>query len=129
WDDVQRVPVSDQRDGLNALRTGRAEVGLSGAPDSPPVQDLHQAVGLRPLNFGDLTPEELKRDGIRPEHQAILDEYLPGSTLVVAPAGLGILEEDAIVTGYPGWMIASKTLDDDVAYEIVRTVWEHYEEL
>jgi uncharacterized protein len=118
WNDVQRIPVADFASGLKALREGRADGTFAGSPVTAPTRELDAAVSIRPLP---LQPTE--------KALAALDDLLPAAMPDVGKRGYGILREDTPLIQYPINLAATSLLSEEAAYELVKALWENYQEL
>ena len=112
-----RVTVPGFDEGLTAFAEGRADATFGGAPTVPRLRELDAAFGVRFLP-GDCSSDGKKR----------VEEFVPGATMAVHPAGYGVLKEDTcLVTHYMN-LAVSKNMADDVAYAVAKAVWEKIEE-
>jgi uncharacterized protein len=118
WNDVQRIPVADFTSGLKPLREGRADATFGGSPVTASTRELDAAVRVRPLP---LQPTE--------KALAALADLLPGATPDIGKRGYGILREDTPVIQYPINLATASLLSEEAAYEIVKALWENYQEL
>jgi TRAP transporter TAXI family solute receptor len=105
------VPNADAADAVK----NRQIVGLaSGSP--PPaamIMDMATALDLRMLAF---TEEELN---------LILDTWPYYTTTVVPKGAYDFVTEDTVVPGVPANFYIDKTFDEDLAYEMTKTLWEN----
>jgi TRAP transporter TAXI family solute receptor len=118
-DDIVKVPVSDLVAGNRAFMEGRTDAGWF-AVRSPAVKEADaRKRGIRFLSVVD-TPEGAKK----------MAEIYPGSYPSVMKKGssTGILEDTVILTN-DIYLVASKDLSDEGAYEIVKALWVHNKEL
>lgn len=127
WDDVIPVPTVSYETAVNALRDDRADAMFALVPTTPLMMDAHNAVGLASVPFlDDYSADQI--DQIPDEKLAQVREYIPGVNFtVIEPAGY--ITEKTLGISYPNIFVASAHLADEVAYEILETLWEHYEEL
>ncbi|RXT02837.1 TAXI family TRAP transporter solute-binding subunit [Ammoniphilus sp. CFH 90114] len=126
WDDVIRVPVTTAGAAVEALREGRVDAAFGMSPFTPAVVEAHNAVGLRPLNFfDDYAPSQF--NDIPQDLIEIIETHQPGAKPVVLKAGF--VEEETIIIEFPVIVVTSTHLSDEAAYELVATLWEHYEKL
>lgn len=128
WDSVTQVPVPDAAGGLDAMRNRQADASTGVTPTTPGLVDLNSAMQVIPLPFGDLEPADIE-DGVPEDMQAILEEYIPGSSLTVVPAGTGVVEEDVVAVAFDVQMISTEDVDAALVSEVIAAVWEHHEEL
>ena len=112
-----RVTVPGFDEGLTAFAEGRADATFGGAPTVPRLRELDAAFGVRFLP-GDCSPEGKKR----------VEEFIPGVTMAVYPAGYGVLKEDTCLLAHYMNLAVSKDMSDDVAYAVTKAVWEKMEE-
>jgi len=127
WDDVEAVPVASPSAGLEALRDGRVDAAMGSSPLTAAAIETDAAVGgLKVLNVGDVAPEDF--DNFPKEVAAEITEGIPGTRPFVYQGG-GFLKEPAIIFEYPVILNASTNMNDDTAYELVKTLFENYKEL
>jgi len=127
WDDVKKVPVPTTADGIKAIQDDRVEAAFPLVPQTPIIQEVHNAVGLRAIPFlDDYTPQQF--DQIPQELKDKLNEIVPGVEYTVISAE-GYIAEDMVGIKYPTQMVASAHLDDDTVYKIMETLWANYEQL
>lgn len=131
YDDVKPVPVPEFQTSLDALQEKTVIAAYPASPDAAKAQEVGSAIGgIRVLPFGDLTPEDISKDGKAPaEMQAILEKYLPGASFTVVPAGTGVLEEDTVHIRYDMTLVASADTSAETVYQVLKSIWENYEEL
>jgi hypothetical protein len=75
-------------------------------------------VGIRPLPF---QPTE--------KALAALADLLPAAAPYVGKSGYGVLREDTPLIQYPINLVATSLLSEEAAYELVKALWENYQEL
>ncbi len=126
-DDCVKVGLTDLPSALSALQEGRVDATYSGSPTAAAAVELNQSVGIRVLPFADLKPEDIK-DGVPEKYQKILDEYVPGSSLKVAPAS-GTLTEPEVLISYPIVLFATTDLTEDDVYAMTKALYENYAKL
>ena len=127
WDDVEAVPVASPTAGLEALRDGRVDAAMGSSPLTAAAIETDAAVGgLKVLNIADVSPEDF--DNFPEEVAAEIAEGIPGTRPFVYQGG-GFVEEPVIIFEYPVILNASTNMSDETAYEIVKTLFENYEEL
>lgn len=127
WKDVNNTPVPTITAGIEALQNSRVDAAFALVPSSPVMQEVHNAIGLRALHFYEgISPEQIDQT---PQH--IVDEItarVPGARMTVVKP-LGYVEQDTVAIEYPSMMVSSAHLTDEAVYEILETLWAHYEEL
>jgi hypothetical protein len=128
WGDVVPVPVTDYSTCLRLLQEGRIDAGTSGTTTTSAALELHNAVGLNVLAFGDMQPADIAK-GVPPDKQAIIDQFCPGFSLSVAKAGEGIIEKDTVLLSFSIILAASAHLSEDAVFVILKTIWENYTDL
>jgi len=128
WGDVVQVPIPDYQGSLRMLRERRIDAGTSGATTTPAALELHNALGVNVLSYGDMTAADIAK-GVPKEKQAILDELVPGCFPKLVKAGEGVIEKDTVLISYSIYLAASSLLSDDAVYTILKTIWENHAEL
>lgn len=128
WDDVSKVPVSSSPDGMKAMQSGKADAVFGGAPTMPDGMEVHNAIGIKSLNFANVTPETVESDQIPVKVLEELQKRLPNSGLEISDIGYLDGKKTTIIY-YPLYLAAYSELSDDSAYEIVKTLWENNEEM
>lgn len=128
FNDFSQVPFPDFTAGLSALQDGSVDATMGAGPTTPKTMEVDAAIGVKVLPFANLKPEDIEA-GIPEDIQAILDEYVPGVTLDVAPADVGVVKEDSVLYAYGLYIGASTHTSEAAVYEVLKTVWENYEEL
>jgi len=127
WDDVVAVPVASPTAGLEALRDGRVDATMGSSPLTAAAIETDAAVGgLEVLNIADVDPADI--DSFPKEVAEEIAEAIPGSRPFVYEGG-GFLKDPAIIFEYPVILNASTNMNEDTAYEIVKTLFENYKEL
>ncbi|PLS17042.1 hypothetical protein CVD28_13360 [Bacillus sp. M6-12] len=127
WDDVQKVPIPTTAAGIEALQDNRVDAAFALTPTTPIVQEVHNAVGLKSINFID----DVKPEAITDIPQEKVDEItsvVPGVRLAVVKAN-GYIAEDGVGIEYPSQLVAAAQLSDESVYELMETLWENYKEL
>lgn len=116
YDDVIQVPRASLYDTvMEDMSEGKVDATVLPL-DSAKVIELHTALGIRFLN-ADASPEAVKRTNeVFPYYVDKIDK------------GPGITEPTNLLS-YSNTLSARGDLSDDVAYEIVKTIWQHYDEL
>ncbi|SDJ08115.1 TAXI family TRAP transporter solute-binding subunit [Alteribacillus bidgolensis] len=126
FDDLDQVPISDPNTGLQALREGRVEATFTGSPEAAGTLELDSAISIKSLNFGDYTSSEI--DSIPEEEINELQSLIPGAEVI--PYKGGFVPEETSLISYPTAFIGhAEQLSEDDAYNIVKSLWENYEEL
>ena len=128
WNDVVPVPVPDFQSSIRMIREGRIDGGTTGATTTPAALELHSALGVNVLSYGDMQPADIAK-GVPADKQAILDELVPGCFPMVVKTGEGIIEKDTILISYSIYLAASALLSEDAVYVILKTIWENYPDL
>lgn len=119
YKDIIKVPVSDLQAGNQAFMEGRVDAGYH-AMGSPAVQEANARVGgLRFIPVND-TPEGAER----------MAAVYPGSYPAVIKKGssTGILENTALLSN-DIYLVASKDMSNEAAYEVVKALWDNIQEL
>jgi len=113
------IPVSSVVPGIQSLIDGRVEAAGCAAPGMPIVREADARVGVRWL------PIETSAEAVKRMRQvfpgAFVDQLKPGD----APG----LTETTSVLGYHFYLSSSTNADDKTIYEVLKTLWEHNEEL
>ncbi|MBI2089783.1 MAG: TAXI family TRAP transporter solute-binding subunit [Deltaproteobacteria bacterium] len=120
YNDIMKVPVSDLAAGGSAFLEGRLDAGWD-AVGSPRIIEANSRIrgGIRflPTESG---PEAAKRmGGIYPGSYPAL---VPGGSATAVVTDTHMLTNDI-------YLVATKFMSDEVAYEIVKTLWERNEDL
>lgn len=126
-DDCQKVPLTDLATAQRALQEHRVDAIFTGSPTTPSSVQLDQSIGLKVLPFGDLTPDDIA-NGIPEKYQSILDQFVPGATLDVAPQE-GTLKEETVLIHYPIDLAASSKLSENTVYTILAAIYKDYPDL
>lgn len=119
YGDIDPVPVSDLGSGNQAFIEGRTDAGWH-AIRSPAVQKANaRRGGIRFISING-NPDGAER----------MASIYPGSYPSVLKAGsaTGIVEDTTVLTN-DVYLVASKELSDEAAYTIVKSMWEHNDEL
>jgi len=117
FDDVKGVPVPGVADGIKAIIEGRADCALM-AVGGAVVEELKAAKGARGIPI-DPSPEAVKK------MQEVFAGYF---AIKIKPGPAGITEE-IWGLGKDITLYCYEELREDVVYEIVKALWENYEEL
>ena len=119
YNDIVRVPVSDLRASTQAFLEGRTDAGWTsvGSPDSEEVNA--RKGGVRFISVID-TPEGARR----------MAEIYPGSypSIVKAGSATGIVKDTVVLTN-DIYLVGSKHMGDEAAYEVVKALWNYNQEL
>lgn len=127
WDDVEPVPIPSLMEGMKALQDRTVDAAFAMTPNTPVSQEVHNQVGLRgPDILDDYSAKDI--EDIPQEVEKEITSRIPGVELTVAQP-FGYLTEETLGIKYPAEMVASSHLSEDAAYEIMETLWEHYEKL
>ena len=120
YSEVVKVPVSDLQSGAQAFLEGRTDAGWH-TVGSPAVQEANARIGGRVkfLSVGS-TPEGANR----------MADIYPGSypSTLKAGSAAGIVRDTAVLTN-DVYLVASKNLSDEAAYEVVKALWDYNQEL
>lgn len=129
WEDVQPIPVTTNPDALVALRDGNVDAIFGMTPYVPDVVDAHQTIPLRGLSLiDDLEAAE----GVEPPKEVleIAHKYMPGLQLnIYPPDPNGILPGNIWTLRYQTALGVSAHVDNQIVYDMLEALWEHYEEL
>jgi TRAP transporter TAXI family solute receptor len=119
WKDLTVLPVTTVVPGIQALMDGRVEASTCAAPGMPIVRETDARVGVRWLPV-QTSPEAVRK----------MQEIFPGSFVDTLKAGEapGVKEEIPVV-GYHFYLTTSTHADENLVYQVTRTLWEHTEEL
>ena len=126
-DDCVKVPLTDLSTAARALQEQRVDAIFTGSTTTPSSVQLDQAIGIRVLPIGDLKPADIA-DGVPAKYQEILDEFVPGAILAIAPAK-GTLKEDTVLIHYPIDLAVSTKLSDDTVYAVLSVLWDNYKDI
>ena len=120
YNDITRIPVSDLQAGAQAFLEGRTDAGWHSV-GSPAVEEANARSrgGVKWISVIS-TPEGAKR----------MEEIYPGSYPAVAKAGsaTGIVKDTALLNN-DIYLVASKDLSEEAAYQVVKALWEYNQEL
>jgi len=119
YNDVVKVPVSDLQAGAQAFLEGRTDAGWHSV-GSPAVEEANARRGG--VKFISVIPSA--------EGEKRMDEVYPGSypSTLKPGAATGIVKESAVLTN-DIYLVATKELSDEAAYEAVKALWEYNQEL
>jgi uncharacterized protein len=126
YDTVTVVPVANYPESVKAVIERRADVVASGLT-SPLIQQLHAARGFHPI------PADTSKEAVARTRKAA-----PGfnvSKVEKSDPSLKWLADDPnmpdelTLLQYWFYFVCTPKLDEETAYLITKTVWEHYKEL
>jgi len=115
--DVTPVSVTEVVAGMRALMDGRVDIAI-GAVGMPIVAEANARIGVRFLSVP-ADPGAIKR------HQLIM----PGSTIKSVPPGIPGVKVATTIGHVPIVIQSSTHMPDDVAYALVKVLWDNYKEL
>jgi TRAP transporter TAXI family solute receptor len=115
-DDVKTVPVTEVVSAVKAVQEGRIDSTVCALGMSA-IAEADALVGVRFLN-GSMDPK-LVKEGQR---------AMPGGYSVVQHAGPPGVPEDTVMWGIPLGNVVTTRMPDYVAYKLVETWWNHYQE-
>jgi uncharacterized protein len=118
WNDVKVVPVPAVNEGVDALVQGRADV-TEHAINSSKVREADAAVGVRHVTI-DCSPEGEKR------LRATVPGYYP--RWVKAGTAAAVVEDTCFIA-YDQYLIAGKSVPDDMVESTLRSIWENIDKL
>jgi TRAP transporter TAXI family solute receptor len=119
YNDITRIPVSDLQAGAQAFLEGRTDAGWHSV-GSPAVEEANARKGGVKWISVISTPEGAKK----------MEEIYPGSYPAVAKAGsaTGIVKDTALLNN-DIYLVASKDLSEEAAYQVAKVLWDHNQEL
>jgi uncharacterized protein len=119
YNDVVKVPVSDLQAGAQAFMEGRTDAGWH-TVGSPAVEEANARKGGVKWISVISTAEGARK----------MAEVYPGSYPSVLKAGsaTGVVKDTVFLTN-DIYLVASRVLTDEAAYEAVKALWEHNQEL
>jgi hypothetical protein len=125
WDDVVQVPTPTLVDGANGIRDNQLDAAYGLVPGTPAVEEVHNSVGLRAINFLDeYSPETFDR--IPDSYYEVLRSHLPGSEFTVVEPG-GYITEPIIGVQYYLQLVVGNHLSNEQVYNILDTIWNNIE--
>lgn len=125
WDDVVQVPTPTLVDGANGIRDNQLDAAYALVPGTPAVEEVHNAVPLRAINFLDEYTVETF-DDIPESDYELLQSYLPGSEFtIIQPSGF--ITEPIIGVQYYLQLVVGTHLSDEVVYNVLETIWNNIE--
>lgn len=118
-DDVVQVPVSNLQAGNQAFIEGRVDAGWHSI-GSPAVQEADARKGGAKFLSVIGTPDAAKR----------MEDVYPGSYPAVVKAGsrTGVVKDTTVLSN-DIYLVAAADLNEEAAYRIAKTLWEHNDEL
>ena len=119
YDDIVKVPVSDLQAGAQAFLEGRTDAGWH-TVGSPAVEEANARKGGVKFVSVVSTPEGAKR----------MADIYPGSypSILKAGSAAGIVKDTTVLTN-DVYLVASKELSDEAAYEVVKALWVYNQDL
>jgi hypothetical protein len=119
YNDIVKVPVSDLQSGAQAFMEGRTDAGWHSL-GSPSVEEAYARKGGVKFLSVIATPEGEKK---------MADVY-PGSyaSVVRAGAATAVVKDTAVLTN-DIYLVATRELSEQAAYDVVRALWEFNQEL
>jgi TRAP transporter TAXI family solute receptor len=118
WSDVKVVPVPAVNDGVDALVQGRADV-TEHALGAAKTKEADTAVGVRHVSID-----------CSPQGQARLRTAVPGYYGRVVKAGTATaVVEDTCFLAYDTYLVAAKSVPDQVVEATLKAIWDRVEEL
>lgn len=119
FDDVVKVPVSDLAAAARAFLEGRTDAGWVGMGGSAAEEANARKGGVKYVSVID-TPQAAEK----------MAEIYPGSYPGVVKAGTatGIIKDTTLLAN-DIYLVAGKELSDEVAYQVVKTLWDRQSDL
>lgn len=116
--DVRMISTPSVAAAVSLVTDGRADCGW-GQVGMGVIQELDVKRGARFVSL-DPSPEGLKR----------LQTHFPGAIVKVEPGpGMVGIKEPTYVNAYDSYLVGREGLSNEIAYTIVKTLWEHNSEL
>ncbi|MGJ9385281.1 TAXI family TRAP transporter solute-binding subunit [Salipaludibacillus sp. CF4.18] len=125
WEDVERVPVTEVDSGINALRENRADAAFTGTPTVAAFTEMDTTSDIDGLNWGGVSPKDIEE--FPTETVKEMAELVPGIQPVTFENGF--LNSEKTLVSYPIILAASSHVSGEDTYELVKTLWNNYEEL
>lgn len=117
--DVKAMSTTSIDAGIRLVGEGRADGVLTAAIGMPVVTEVNIEKGIRFISL-DPSPEAEKR----------MQEYMPVPLVQVTPGpGRVGVREPISMMSLSFYLVGSEKLSDDVAYAIIKAIWEYNEEL
>lgn len=118
-DDVKMMSMPGASQGIKAVSEGRADANGASVIGMGVITELDAVKGALFLSF-DASPEAAKRYA----------DIFPAVPVEIAPGqGKAGIREPTFLMKYETYLVGSTFLSEDVAYEIVKTLWEYNSEL
>ena len=120
YDDVVKVPVSDLQASAQAFLEGRTDAGWHSV-GSPAVEEANARIrgGVR---FLPLTVSDAGEKRVQEIYPGSYPSIVKGGTITGVPQDAPLLVNDI-------YLVSSKSLSDEAAYEVVKALWEYNQEL
>ena len=116
-DDVTITETALQ-DICDAVNDGNADFGVHITPyTSSPIADLAATKGIKLLSI-----DQEHIDQIVSEYPYFYESVIPGGTYT------GV-DEDTVVLGTRNNLVCARSVDDEVVYNVVKSIIEHYDDL
>lgn len=116
-DDVTITETALQ-DICDAVNDGNADFGVHITPyTSSPIADLAATKGIKLLSI-----DQEHIDQIVSEYPYFYESVIPGGTYT------GV-DEDTVVIGTRNNLVCARSVDDEVVYNVVKSIIEHYDDL
>lgn len=120
WNDVVSVPVTSIVQAARALQEGRVEVMACASPAMRGLREVDARTPVRFLSIDGSPAAMARAESIFP--------YRPKPTTLPKGA-FGWLREKATFLTYPWYLYGNKNMSDDVAYAVVKALWDHNSDL
>ena len=120
WADVKEVPVTNIVTAAKALGDGQADAHLCASPAIAALREVHVRT---PLRFISIDPS--------PQAMARAQQFFKyrEKAAFLKKGAMGWLPEDTYMLEFPWVLFVNANLPDDLAYRIVKAIWEHNDEL
>jgi len=115
--DIKGISVPSVADGVYAVMEGRADASCCAVTGMGAVEELDATRGARFLSF-DPSPDAVQR----------MQQEFPGYLVKVEPGPTGV-REAIYAMAYDIVLVARTDLPENVAYTLVKALWENYEQL
>jgi len=119
WSEIIPIPVSSVAEGVKVVIEGRSDASATCAIGMPITEELHAKKGARILPL-DPSPEAVRR--VKAKFPGYLIKVTPG------PGRTGV-EKEQYLWAYDIYLIGREDLPDEVAYRVVKALWENYKDL
>ena len=127
WDDVIATPVSDTATALDMLQNGEVDAVYGLSTTTPKTAEVHNAVGIRLLNWGDWDPADF--DNFPEEIKKDISDMVPGYGVQLYEAGTGFIEEPVIGAYYEVVLVCREDVSEATVYEALKTLYDYNDEL